>query len=295
MRHGISITVILGATAFTAALTALGCSGASAQAVGATSAEEVDAVNAASANLGDEIATVPASAPGVSAWNIYASVEDDGTSTLSVLGVDGSGQVVAEAVLLPGQGVAGIGTTDDASESQAQDLGTTIASDVGSYLGASPGPSMNSVHVLSNPFGLSDCSYWVLNSIGSIAGTVSGTVGAFATCPVTIGVGCVAGVVMTTAGVAVDAYSIDRAISSCKGPTPLALCQTACGNIGTQLPSCMAEAPISSCYSDCSGGAANAQTSLASCIGDALAAGAPTDADAGPDVCQALVGCFDGF
>jgi len=283
---------------------AVGCAGAAPGNAASTRAA-VEAVNAAS-DPGTQIATVPASAPGVSTWNVYAGAQADGKPTLTVLGLDDTGQLVAGAVLLPDESVAGVGSSSNASESDAQAIGAAIAADVNGYIGA-PGSttSTSSVHVLGNPFGLSNCTYDVLSALGSIAGTVSGTVGAFATCPVSVGVGCVAGVVMTVAGAPVGVYNVDNAIHACSGPTPVAACQAACGSIGTGLPSCMTEDPVSSCYADCVGGSDDdTLTSFASCIQAGLSAsggggGSATDdagaGDAGPDDCQPLVGCFSVF
>jgi hypothetical protein len=281
-------------------LALVACSGAADRTAVGTTAGAVDAVNGASSDVGTPIATLPASAPGVSSWNVYANAAADGTATLTVLGVDGSGQLVAGAVLIPDQSVAGVGTSDDASETEAQAIGAAIASDVNGYLGGGQDAGTigsESVHTLGNPFGLSDCTFDVLTVIGSVASTVSGTLGAFSACPVSVGVGCVAGVVMTVSGAAVGVYDVDKAVSACRGPTPLATCQAACGNIGASLPSCMTEDPYSSCYADCESGDDGTLTSFASCVQTSLA-GSPVgsdSADGGADPCAPLEGCFDEF
>jgi len=255
------------AVAFAVAFGA-GCSSAGPTEQALTGSAAVDAVREASSDLGSPVATIPASAAGVSQWEIYAKVADDGTSSLTVLGVDATGTVVAESLFLPDQGVAGVGTSNPATESDAQALAASVATDVQAYVGSGPpdGTGTSSIHTLGNPFGLSNCTYDVLSVIGSIAGTVSGTLGAFATCPVTVGVGCVAGVVMTLSGA-----------------------------IGVQAPSCMEQSPFNDCYEDCAGGSDDARTAFASCATSGLATTADAGSDAGSDVCQPLVGCFDVF
>jgi hypothetical protein len=282
-------------------LTTAACSGAADPAAVGTTAGAVDAVNAASTDVGTPIATLPASAPGVASWNVYANTAADGTATLTVLGVDGTGELVAGAVLMPSQNVAGVGTSDDASETEAQAIGAAIASDVNGYLGGggqdAGSVGSESVHTLGNPFGLSDCTFDILTVIGSVASTVSGTLGAFSACPVSVGVGCVAGVVMTASGAAVGVYDVDKAVNACQGPTPLASCQAACGNIGASLPSCMAEAPYSSCCADCASGDDDTLTSFVSCVQTSLAGSpvGPSSVDGGADPCAPLEGCFDQF
>ena len=160
------------AVAFAVAFGA-GCSSAGPTEQALTGSAAVDAVREASSDLGSPVATIPASAAGVSQWEIYAKVADDGTSSLTVLGVDATGTVVAESLFLPDQGVAGVGTSNPATESDAQALAASVATDVQAYVGSGPpdGTGTSSIHTLGNPFGLSNCTYDVLSVIGSIAGT----------------------------------------------------------------------------------------------------------------------------
>ena len=161
-----------------------GCSGAAPEATATNAAAAIDAVSAAGADPGTLVATIPASAPGVTSWNVYTNVAADGSSTVTVLGVDDSNNLVAGAVLTPNQGVVGVGTNADASQTEAQGVLASLSNDVSVYVDPSGGdPSDQSVHTLGNPFGLSDCTYAVLSVISSIAGTIGGTVGVFSTCP----------------------------------------------------------------------------------------------------------------
>jgi hypothetical protein len=271
-------------------LTLTACSAGSGERAARSTPSDAEAIDAASAAPGELVANVPASAPGVTTWNVYANLASDGTPTLTVAGVDGSGSLQAAAILLPGSQVAGIGTAAGASTQQAEDLAAAIANDFAPY--ASPGAGSTSgasagVHLLDNPFGLSDCTYAILSAVGSVAGTVTGVVSAFATCPVTVGVGCVAGVVMTIAGAGVGVYNVSRAVQTCG---TVGSCNDACNSLGTQLPTCAATAPYSSCYATCAGGDTSATDAFGSCVAGALANTGEDTGDA--SACAVLDACF---
>jgi hypothetical protein len=289
-----------------AALSAVvACSASDGGRYGSTYQEiEAQVGGAAGADPGPLLATIPASPDSVATWAVYATTTSDGKSSLTIRGLDGNDNVVNETVLLPDTGVAGVGSIAGLEADAATTLGQAMASDIAAYVAQNDdGTTSNSANGvrLQNIFGFSACTFDILKTIGSAAGTVWSVVGAFSACPVTVGVGCVAGVVMTVTGVATTGYEVDQAVSDCKTqppPPPISLCQAACGQIGSTYPTCMSGPPFNTCYSDCSNGSDSARSGFASCVTSTLATdggtgGDGTGDDGGADGCSALTSCFD--
>jgi hypothetical protein len=278
---------------------ALGCSSSSSP----TQPSPADAVKTAVASdPGAEVASVPATTNcggncnGVAVWNVY--VQASTPEGFTVQGADNNGQVLVYAVIVPDQGVLGVGTPGGgASEAAARAIASAMASDINgfntaTYAGQTSGMSANMVHPLTNKPSF-DCVYFSLLTVGSFVGAGLGAASAFAACPETLGATCVAGVWMAASGVTTGTINATKAYGACKGPTTLVACQTACGNIGARYPTCLSQSVLSGCYSDCScEQSATVQAVFAGCINLQLNSASKNSPS---DPCSWLLPCFKPY